>query len=185
MFTKKLLSVLIVFMLALTQSPQANADWKFESSNKPSGLTAYATSYWINGVGPVNYYGLERSNLAYETFYAALMIQCTKKKYLMSMSLMQTGSSHENMGLDDPGYIKLQFQSLSSSKKLTFTTYGLGLDGVLVINTNTQTLISNIVKSRQLKMQFKKANGKTLNAVFDTRDLLLAKTRFAYAGCKL
>ena len=55
-------------MLALTQSPQANADWKFESSNKPSGLTAYATSYWINGVGPVNYYGLERSGLAYETY---------------------------------------------------------------------------------------------------------------------
>jgi len=52
--TKKLLAVLIVFMPALSQSPQANADWKFESSNKPSGLTAYATSYWITGVGPLN-----------------------------------------------------------------------------------------------------------------------------------
>ena len=51
--TKKLLTV-ILFMLALSQSPQANADWKFESSNKPSGLTTYATSYWINVVGPIN-----------------------------------------------------------------------------------------------------------------------------------
>jgi hypothetical protein len=89
------------------------------------------------------------------------------------------------MSLDDPGYIKLEFKTASTTKKLTFATYGLGLEGVLVINTNTQTLISNIVKSRTLKVQFKKTSGKSLNAVFDTRDLTLGKTRFAYAGCKI
>lgn len=185
MSMKKLLAVLLVCILALTLSPQAHADWKFESSNKPSGLSAYASSYWINGVGPVNYYGLMRSDLEYETYYAALMIQCIKKKYAVSMSLFQTGSAHESMSLDDPGYIKLEFKTASTTKKLTFATYGLGLEGVLVINTNTQTLISNIVKSRTLKVQFKKTSGKSLNAVFDTRDLTLGKTRFAYAGCKI
>jgi hypothetical protein len=182
---KKLLVVLQVCILALTFSPSANADWKFESFNKPSGLSAYASSYWINGVGPVNYYGLMRSDLEYETYYGALMVQCIKKKYTVSMSLFQTGSAHESMSLDDPGYIKLQFQNGNSIKKLTFATYGLGMEGVLVINTNTQTLISNIVKSKTMKVQFKKNSGKTLNAVFDTRELTLGKTRFAYAGCKL
>jgi hypothetical protein len=181
---KKFLVVLQVFILTIVLLPSAPADWKFESTNKPSGLTAYATSYWIDGVGPVNYYGLMRSDLEYETYYGALMIQCTKKKYLVSMSLMQTGSAHESMALDDPGYIRLQFQNLSSTRKITFATYGLGLEGALVINANTKTLISNIIKSRTLRVQFKKKSGKTLNAVFDTRDLTLGKTRFAYAGCK-
>lgn len=147
-------------------------------------MTAYATSYWINGIGPVNYYGLVNSELEYETYYAALMIQCTKKKYVVSMSLMQTGSNHDSMKLDDPGFISLQFVNLKSSKKATYATYGLGLEGVLVINTNTQSLVTNIYKSRSMKVQFKKNNGKTLNATFDTRDLVLGKTRFAYAGCK-
>ena len=182
---KKFLVTSLACILAMTLLPSANADWKFESLNKPNGLSAYASSYWINGVGPVNYYGLMRSDLEFETYYAALMVQCIKKKYVFSMSLFQTGSAHESMSLDDPGYIRLQFQNGSSTKKVTFATYGLGMEGVLVINTNTQTLISNIVKSKTMKIQFKKNSGKTLNAVFDTRDLTLGKTRFAYAGCKL
>lgn len=42
-----------------------------------------------------------------------------------------------------------------------------------------------IVKSRTLKVQFKKTSGKTLSAVFDTRDLILGKTRFVYAEYKI
>lgn len=181
---KKFLVIFTSLIMVIAFNPTAKADWKFESDNKPSGLTAYATSYWINGIGPVNYYGLVNSELEYETYYAALMIQCTKKKYVVSMSLMQTGSNHDSMKLDDPGFISLQFVNLKSSKKATYATYGLGLEGVLVINTNTQSLVTNIYKSRSMKVQFKKNNGKTLNATFDTRDLVLGKTRFAYAGCK-
>lgn len=181
---KKLLTSILSLAIVVTFNPTATADWKFESDNKPSGLTAYATSYWINGIGPVNYYGLVNSELEYETYYAALMIQCTKKKYVVTMSLMQTGSSHVSMKLDDPGFISLQFMNLKSSKKATYATYGLGLDGVLVVNTNTQVLVSNILKSRSMKMLFRKNNGKTLSAVFDTRDLILGKKRFDYAGCK-
>ena len=181
----KLMVFTIAIVLSLASSASAKADWKFDSENKPSGLTAYAASYWINGIGSVNYYGLQNTELEYETYYAALLIMCTKKKYTISMSLMQTGSSHESMKLDDPGFVTLQFQSLNSSKKATYATYGLGLEGTLVVNTNTQNLITNISKSRAMKVQFKKKNGKTLNAIFDTRDLVLGKKRFAYAGCKL
>ncbi len=181
---RKFLVILISLVMIATFNPSATADWKFQSDNKPSGLTAYASSYWINGIGPVNYYGLQNSDLEYETYYAALLIMCTKKKYTISMSLMQTGSNHDSMKLDDPGFISLEFVNLKSTKKATYATYGLGLEGTLVINTNTQSLVSNIYKSRNMKMQFKKSNGKTLKANFDTRDLVLGKTRFAYAGCK-
>jgi hypothetical protein len=182
---KKIFVSSLSLFIALVFTSSANADWRFESDNKPSGLTAYASSYWINGIGPVNYYGLQNSELEYETYYAALLIMCTKKKYTVSMSLMQTGSAHESMSLDDPGFISLQFQSLKSSKKATYATYGLGLEGTLVVNTNTQSLISNITKSRSMKVQFKKKSGKILSATFDTRDLVLGKKRFAYAGCKI
>lgn len=182
---KKLLVLLMSVVLTLTPWQSAHGDWRFESDNRPSGLTAYASSYWINGIGPVNYYGLQNSELEYETYYAALLIMCTKKKYTVSMSLMQTGSSHESMSLDDPGFISLQFQSLKSTKKATYATFGLGLEGTLVINKNTQGLISNITKSRTMKMQFRKKSGKRFSATFDTRDLVLGKKRFAYAGCKI
>jgi hypothetical protein len=182
---KKLFVGLLALVIAFTFDSSANADWKFDSENKPSGLTAYASSYWINGIGPVNYYGLQNSELGDDTYYAGLLIMCTKKKYTISMSLLQTGSGHESMSLDDPGFISLQFQSLKSSKRATYATYGLGLEGTLVVNTNTQSLISNITKSRTMKVQFRKKNGKILNATFDTRDLALGKKRFAYAGCKL
>lgn len=182
---KKFFVGLLALIIAIIFNATANADWKFESDNKPSGLTAFASSYWINGIGSVNYYGLQNSNLEYETYYAALLIMCTKKKYTISMSLMQTGSAHENMSLDDPGFISLQFQSLNSTKRATYATYGFGIEGTIVINTNTQSLISNISKSRSMRVQFKKKTGKTFNAYFDTRDLALGKKRFAYAGCKI
>jgi hypothetical protein len=182
---KKFLVILISLVMIATFNPSANADWKFESDNKPSGLTAYASSYWINGIGPVNYYGLQNSDLEYETYYAALLVMCTKKKYTISMSLMQTGSAHENMSLDDPGFISLQFQGPTSSKRATYSTSGYGIEGTIVINTNTQSLISNISKSRAMKVLFKKKSGKTFSATFDTRDLALGKKRFAYAGCKI
>lgn len=180
----KAISVLTAIVITFSTALPAAADWRFESNNSTSGLSAYASSYWINGIGPVNYSGLMNYDLPYETYYAALLIQCLKKKYVVSFSLMQTGSAHDSMALDDPGYIRLQFLNTKLNQKSTYRTYGLGLEGALAINTNTQNLVSNISKSRTLKMQFIKRSGKVLNATFDTRDLALGKTRFAYAGCK-
>ena len=66
---KKFFVGLLALIIAIIFNATANADWKFESDNKPSGLTAFASSYWINGIGSVNYYGLQNSNLEYETYY--------------------------------------------------------------------------------------------------------------------
>jgi hypothetical protein len=89
------------------------------------------------------------------------------------------------MALDDPGFIKLQFLNSKLNKKVTYRTYGMGLEGSLAVSVNAQDLVSNLLKSRNLKMQFVKRDRKILNATFDVRELSLAKTRFAYAGCKI
>lgn len=180
---KKKFVVALGSLFLLANISPALGDWHLESINSPSGLSAYASTYWINGVGPVNYKGLSYYNLPYETYFASQMIQCTRKKYIVTMSLFQTGSSHDDLTLDDPRFIKLQFLNSKLNKKSTYRTYGTGSEGTLAINSNTQDLINNVVKSHNLKMQFMKRSGEVLSASFDVRDLVLAKTRFQYAGC--
>ena len=69
------------------------------------------------------------------------------------MSLMQTGSSHESMKLDDPGFVTLQFQSLNSSKKATYATYGLGLEGTLIeLNNDGFDVFYDTTESTQVRL---------------------------------
>lgn len=185
MKTKNKSLVALILALALSLPAPANADWRLESSNSPAGLTAYASTYWINGIGPATYSGFSYYKIPFDTHFASMMIQCTKKKYTATFSLMQTGSAHDDLSLDDPGFIKLQFLNSKLNKKTTYRTYGLGMEGTIAINANAQDLVNNLVKSRTLKMQFVMRNDRVLNAVFDVRDLTLARTRFAYAGCKI
>ena len=181
---KSLATLLAATFLFLLLSP-ARADWYLESDNSPSGLKAFASTYWVDGIGPATYEGFSNYNIPFDTYFASFMVQCTKKKFLVSMSIMQTGSNHGSMALDDPGFIKLQFLNSKLNKKVTYRTYGMGLEGSLAVSVNAQDLVSNLLKSRNLKMQFVKRDRKILNATFDVRELSLAKTRFAYAGCKI
>jgi hypothetical protein len=183
-YQKNLATLLAATFLFLSISP-ARADWNLESQNSPSGLSAFASTYWVDRIGPATYEGFANYNIPFDTYFASFMVQCTKKKFLVSMSLMQTGSNHGSMALDDPGFIKLQFLNSKLNKKVTYRTFGMGLEGSLAVSVNAQDLVSNLLKSRNLKMQFVKRDRKTLSATFDVRDLSLAKTRFAYAGCKI
>lgn len=183
-YQKNLVTVLVASLLFFSISP-ARADWHLESENSRSGLSAYASTYWVDRIGPATYEGFSNYNIPFDTYFASFMVQCTKKKFLVSMSLMQTGSNHGSMVLDDPGFIRLQFSNSKLNKKVTYRTYGTGLEGSLAVNVNAQDLVSNLLKSRNLKMQFVKRDQKILSATFDVRDLSLAKTRFAYAGCKI
>ncbi len=162
-----------------------SADWKLESQNSPTGLTAYASSYWIDKIGPVNFAGLLNYQVPNDTYFGTLLLQCSKKKLVVSFTLMQTGSAHENPNLDDPGYMQIYFQGNGLNKRATYRTFGLGLEGTLAINLKTQEITKYLMKSRTASMQFVKRDGVKLNAVFDVRDLNTARTRFAYAGCKI
>jgi hypothetical protein len=173
-------------VLALTGSitSPAVADWRLTSDNSPSGLTSYASTYWIDGIGPVNYAGLVNYQVPDNTLFSSLLLQCTKKKLVISFSLMQTGSAHDDLSLDDPGFMQVQVQNSGLNKKLRYKTLGLGLEGTLAINTKSQELATYFTKARTARMQFVLQSGKKVSPSFDVRDLSLAKTRFAYAGCK-
>lgn len=66
-FTHKLLSMLKVCTLALIQSPQTPADWKFASLNKVLSLSTCAIGNWING-GHLRNFLLAKTNIAYASF---------------------------------------------------------------------------------------------------------------------
>lgn len=181
------LKVLVVsLMMAVASSifSPAVADWKLESTNSPTGLTAYASTYWIDGLGSVNYAGLMNYRVPDNTHFASLLLQCSKKKLTASFSLLQTGSAHDDLSLDDPGFLQIQMQNTNLNKKINYKTVGLGLEGTLAITAKSQELATYFTKSRTAKMQFVLRSGRKFAAVFDVRDLALAKTRFAYAGCK-
>ena len=185
MFLRKLVSTTLVGSLALIAMPTAHADWHLESNNSRSGLTAYASTYWVNGIGPVEYNALNYLKVPDNNYFAALMVQCTNKKYIVSMTLLQSGSAHDDLTLDDPGFTRVQFLNTSLNKKSTYRTYGTGIEGMLAIGTNAQDFVANILKSRTVNAQIVKRNGQAFKATFDVRDLKLAKTRFIYAGCKM
>jgi hypothetical protein len=139
----------------------------------------------VNGIGPVEYNALNYLKVPDNNYFAALMVQCTNKKYIVSMTLLQSGSAHDDLTLDDPGFTRVQFLNTSLNKKSTYRTYGTGIEGMLAIGTNAQDFVANILKSRTVNAQIVKRNGQAFKAVFDVRDLKLAKTRFIYAGCKM
>ena len=182
---RKSVLALTIGVTAVLIVPPAQADWHLESNNSPSGLTAYASTYWINGIGSVDYKGLTYFKVPNDTFFASLMVQCTNKKYIVSMTLLQTGSAHDDLTLDDPGFTKVQFLNSTLNKKATYRTYGTGIEGMLAIGTNAQDFVSNILKARTVNASLTRRNGQAFKAVFDVRDLKLAKTRFVYAGCKM
>jgi hypothetical protein len=97
---------------------------------------------------------------------------------------MQTGSAHDDLSLDDPGFMQVQVQNSGLNKKLKYKTMGIGIEGTLAISVKAQELATYFSKARTARMQFVLKSGEKFNAIFDVRDLNLAKTRFAYAGCK-
>jgi len=181
----KLVSFIAISSMVFLSIPSAQADWHLESNNAPSGLTAYASTYWVNGIGPVEYNALSYLKVPDNNYFSGLMVQCTNKKYIVSLTLLQSGSAHDDLTLDDPGFIRIQFLNSSLNKKSTYRTYGTGVEGMLAISMNAQDFVSNILKSRTVNVQLVKRNGQSLKTVFDVRDLKLAKTRFIYAGCKM
>lgn len=105
MKARKKIAAIFALIFASTTSATAYADWHLESVNSTTGLSAYASTYWIDGIGTANYDAFGYYKIPFDTFFAAMMIQCTKKKYTATFTMMQTGSAHDDLSLDDPGFI--------------------------------------------------------------------------------
>lgn len=51
---QKLISVTSILVLGIFLTSPASAVWEFESENRPSGISAYATTFWLEGEGAIS-----------------------------------------------------------------------------------------------------------------------------------
>jgi len=180
----KLILLTVVLIFGLTSTP-ASAEWEFESENKPSGVSTYATTFWLQGYGPINLNNLVRMEERVDegTYWSTLMLSCIRKKMIIGINLNVAGSGNRDIVLDDPGFAYLRF---NSSAQRRYKTYGTDLESSISFVADAGSIVSQILKSKNLSVTLKDRNSRDkVSMIFDVTGLSKAKTRFRYAGCKI
>ena len=176
-----LLSLLILF----SESPSSRAEWEFESQNKPSGISSYATTFWVEGIGPISLDDLAQLEDEIEegSYWSTLMVSCVRKKLAVSINLNMAGSGNREIVLDDPGYAYLRFDSVTSRK---YRTFGSDLPSSISFSTDAKAIVTYFIKSRTVATTVRdRVARERITIEFDVSSLAKAKARFRYAGCKL
>jgi hypothetical protein len=168
----------------LATSP-AFAEWELESENKPSGVSTYATTFWLQGYGSINLDNLVRMEDRVDegTYWSTLMLSCVRKKLIIGINLNVAGSGNREIVLDDPGFAYLRF---NSSAQRRYKTYGTDLESSISFTAEARNIVAQILKSKSLSVTLKDRNSRDkISMIFDVTGLSKAKTRFRYAGCKI
>lgn len=160
--------------------PTASNSWYLNSDNSRSGIFTVASQFWVDGVGPVTTKQFFQGSFEDDQYWASLNLVCEKKKLSVNIYLTKTGSGHEDIRLDDPGYISLLFNG-SMSKR--YRTYGSGRKDFIVIQKDAQALAKAMLSKRSMSTTLKPRFGNRIPIKFDVSGLSKAKTRFKYAGC--
>lgn len=169
--------------LSLLLPPSANAAWNLESDNGTDGLTASASTFWIQRVGPVDFDELMTIDQEEGSYWATLTVLCTKKRLYVAMGINQFGSGHDDLKLDDPGFADLIFNNQFRKR---FRTWGSGVPANIAFSTDanklTREMLIRKTMSTVIRVKFSKER---IPLLFDISKLSKAKTRFRYAGCKI
>lgn len=176
--------VLALFFPLLLMSP-ASATWEFESENKPSGVSAYATTFWLEGTGPITLDDLVQveDEIDEGSYWATLMVSCVKKKLQVGINLNMAGSGNREIVLDDPGFAYLRFDSLALRK---YRTYGVDLPSSLYFSSDAKAITTNLLKASSLSLTVRDRIARERIALkFDVSGFSKSKTRFRYAGCRI
>lgn len=176
-----MLSLLILF----SESPSSRAEWEFESENKPNGISAYATTFWVEGIGPISLDDLTQLEDEIEegTYWSTLMVSCVRKKLIVGMNVNMAGSGNREIALDDPGYAYLRFDSVTARK---YKTFGSDLPSSITFSTDAKSIVTNFLKSKTVTITVRdRIARERITMKFDVSYLAKAKVRFRYAGCKL
>jgi hypothetical protein len=182
---KSLLVALSALVCNVLLVNNANAVWELESENKPSGVSAYATTFWLEGTGPISLDDLVQVEDEIEegSYWATLMVSCTKKKLLVGINLNMAGSANRDIVLDDPGYTYLRFDSSAQRK---YKTYGSDLPSSLSFVSDARAITTFLMKSNSMSITLRdRISRDRVLLKFDVSGFSKAKTRFRYAGCKL
>ena len=180
---RRILVVLVLLFSMILSITPTHAIWQFESENDRGRLSAYASSFWIEGIGPVSYEKFLNQELDEGTLWSVMTISCVRKSLAISISVGQAGSGNEDIKLDDPGYVDIRFDNAAQRR---YRTYGTGDQTTLAIYNGVKTLVSGMMSKKRLSASPRiKYSTKRIPLVFDISGLSKAKTRFRYAGCSI
>lgn len=174
---------LLSIFLAVGVVP-AQAVWQFESDNKSSGLSAYASTFWAEGFGPVSWERLLNLPLDDGDLWATLTVGCVSKKLNVVIAVTQAGSGNDEIRLDNPGYLTITLNGLPAKR---YRTVGSDYpDTFYLSNTDSKALVKTMLKRSYLTLSPRiKYSNKKLSMLFDVTALTKGKTRFKYAGCTI
>jgi hypothetical protein len=176
--------ILLVFSLFLILGNQssANAVWEFRSENKPSGITAVATTTWLENRGPVTFEELMTAKTKERAYWAILTMVCDKKNLSLGVILNISGSGNKEVELDDPGYTYLKFDKHPPTRVKTIGS----IPSMKLFASPNKIIVPMLKKARYLSLTMKDVNArKTIQIRFDVSGISKSSNRFRSAGCKI
>lgn len=169
----------LLLAISLISAPHSHA-WELNSENSKSGIFTSAAQFWVDGYGPVTSKQFFGADFEDDIYWASLNIFCQKKVLSVYIYLSQVGSGHEEIKLDDPGFISLTFNG-STTKR--YRTYGSGIPATISVKSNAKELAKVMLTKRTLSTTLRIRYGERIPVKFTISDLAKARTRFKYAGC--
>lgn len=178
---------IVIFSLttSILLTPNAKAVWELESENKVSGISAFATTFWLEGIGPISLDELMQVEDEVEegTYWGSLMVSCTKRRLTVGINLNMAGSGNREIILDDPGYAYLRIDSTPLRK---YRTWATDIDSTIAFSSDAPLIVKNLAKARILSITVRdRVARERITLYFDVANLSKAKARFRYAGCKI
>lgn len=175
------IAVILLFAVSIFGPAPAQA-WELNSENSRTGLITSAAQFWVEGYGPIAPKDFFFDNFENDLYWASLSFYCERKSLTAYIYLSQIGSGHEDLRLDDPGYISVTFNG-SSSKR--YRTYGTGMTGMIAIKKDAKVFAQMMLNKKTMSTTLRIRYGKRIPVKFNVADLAKAKTRFKYAGCSI
>lgn len=157
--------------------------WQLDSTNLKSGVSSYASLFWVDGVGPVSKEKFFAGNFKEGAYWASFTVSCTKKKLAVTISVNQVGSGHQGMNFDDPGFIGF---SINNALPKNFKTAPAENISSVVIQSDAPKLIKSLNGKQYVGLTLREAfTTKVLKPKFKLESLTPARARFKSAGCSI
>jgi hypothetical protein len=184
MSLKVTLTSILVLIFSATSTALANAEWLIESENKKSGVSTNASVFWAEKFGPLDYDEILTVSGEDGDYFGIFTVACSNKTLAISLGLDHFGSGHEDIRIDDPGFVDVIF---NNRFKKRFRTYGQDYPGnISFAGNDAKKLAQEILKRKTMSTVIRNnATKERIPVLFDVGGLSKAQTRFKYAGCKI
>ncbi len=177
------LAVLITSIsLMVSLIPSAKA-WQLDSVNSKSGITSYASIFWVDGVGPVSKDKFFAGKFKEGAYWSSFTLSCTKKQLSITVSVNQIGSGHKGINFDDPGFMGV---SINGALPKSFKTVGASAPSTVIFKSDAPKLLKSFSGKQTVGLTLREVfTTKVLKPKFKIEPLTSARARFKNAGCSI